>query len=320
MEVKNIIFCTYFDKNYLIKGLAMHSSLMRYNPDCMLYILCMDDYTKIIIEKLKLKNTHLISLSDFEDSQLLKAKQNRNIIEYYWTCTPSLPLYVLKKNKSEYCIYIDADFMFYSSVDPIIDELNNKSIYIVEHRYPKNQKERNETSGRFNVGILVFKNDKEGIECLEKWRKQCIDWCYWREEDGKMGDQLYLNDWPKLYKNIVISANLGVNVAPWNINQYSITIKNHSIYLNSDKLICFHFHQFKIYGVNSFSLAIGYKLKQEIKTFIYSPYLNEINIQIRRVKNIIPDFNHFDSRFEVFLFLLKSTFPRISSKLKSLFN
>ena len=269
--MKKIIFCTYFDKNYLPKGLALHASLLRDYKDAKLWILCMDNYTYDILNGLSLEGVKLIKLRELENRnrELLSIKKTRTLVEYYWTCTPYLPLYILDNLKNcEMVVYLDADIYFYSSINKIIEEFGDKSIYLVEHRYPKNQIERCETSGRFNVGLLIWRNDKEGKDCLLRWKKQCFDWCYFREENSKMGDQMYLNQWPGIYKKTVISKNLGVNAAPWNINQYKITVKKEGIFLNEDCLICYHFHQFDFLKTDKYYFPYGYRISGIIKRYI----------------------------------------------------
>lgn len=291
IDKSKIALCTYFDKNYLLKGLNLYESLEKHNPGYTLWVLCFDGYTKKILDKLKLKNVKTISLSEFEDDKLKAIKNTRSKVEYIWTCTPSLPLYVFKKDKKvNKVVYLDGDLFFFSSFEPAIKELGRDSIYTVEHRYPPDQMSRINTSGRFNVGFQIFKRDKEAFRCLRRWRNQCLDWCYWRLEDGKLGDQLYLNEWPDLYKNLVISENLGVNAAPWNVGQYKVTKRKDGVYINNDKLICYHFHQFQILGENKFSRIYGYTPAPEVIELIYKPYEREIKKQIEKVKKMDKSF------------------------------
>ncbi len=283
----NFVFCTYFDKSYLPKGLALYTSLIKFHPNSKLWILCMDDYTLDILTKMKLKNAKLVPLAEFEDKELLKAKNNRNWVEYYWTCTPSLPLYIFRHDfKTRYVVYLDADLYLFGKIDPVFAELNGGSIYIVESRYPLGQEYRISLIGRFNVGFQIFAGNKEGMACLRKWRKQCLDWCYWKYEDNKLGDQMYLNEWPSLYKQLVISKNLGVNAAPWNIGQYSVTEKDKTVYIERDRLICYHFHQFLLLSENKFDYSAGYRLTSNVRKLIYSPYITATKEAILTIRNI----------------------------------
>lgn len=292
LKYRENIFCTYFDKNYLPKGLSMYASLIKHNPQARLWILCMDDYTKNFLDQLHLKGVKTIALSQFEDKELIAAKQNRNLVEYYWTCTPSLPLYFFRRDsKVKTITYLDADLYFFSSVEPVFKELGNGSIYAVEHRFPRGQENRVETSGRFNVAFQIFRRDKEGLACLRRWRKQCLEWCYWRLEDGKLGDQLYLNEWPGRYKHLVISKNLGVNAAPWNINQFRISSSEGEIYVNKDRLLCYHFHQFAILAEKKFENSTGYRIAPPVEQHIYKPYQTEIAGQIEILRRFDESFN-----------------------------
>lgn len=288
------IFCTYFDKHFLLKGLSLHSSLTKFNPNAKLWILAFDKYTEKILKQMKLKGVTVIPLKDFEDKELLKAKIIRNRVEYIWTCTPSLPLYIIKKNPSvKYVTYLDADLFFYSDAMAGVTEIKNGSMVAVPHRFPKGREHLAKDSGFFNVAFNVFKNDEIGLKCLKRWRNQCIEWCYWRLEDGKLGDQMYLDEWPKLYGDKLIkSQNIGVDAAPWNISQYEVSKKGNFVYLNDTKLSCYHFHQFQILGPDNFSRVLGYTLSKEVVKYIYEPYEEELKKQYKIVKK-------YDKGFEI---------------------
>ena len=46
-------FCTLFDSNYLIKGLTMIKSLSEFCEDFDIFVLCMDNQTKFLLEKIQ---------------------------------------------------------------------------------------------------------------------------------------------------------------------------------------------------------------------------------------------------------------------------
>lgn len=309
-------FCTLFDRNYIYKGLALHTSLLHHHPDFHLWILCMDDLTFNILEKLKLEKASLIRIDEFEDEDLKKVKLTRTVAEYCWTCTPSLPLYVLSKNPSiEMITYLDADLFFFNSPNPVYEELGDNSIVIIEHRFPEHLKHF-EVNGIYNVQMMVFRNDVFGLECLKWWRERCNEWCYYRLEDGKMGDQKYLDDWPTRFKRVHVLQHKGAGVALWNIMRYSVTERRGKIFIDDDPLIFYHFHQFDILKAGSYDFGARghYSLTPENIKFIYNSYVEAIEKAIGQVKNVETGFNHGFTDIKRGSFLYK-----VSNKLKTLF-
>lgn len=237
-------FCTYFDKHYLTRGLALYQSLKQHCPSFKLWVLCMDKDTQEILMRLRLSDLCLIPIEEFEeeDNELLAAKQNRSLIEYYFTCTPSLPLYIFNKwPEVDLLTYLDADLYFFSNPEPIINEINGYSIALIEHRFPENLRHL-ERHGKYNVSWLTFRRDTWAFECLHQWRKQCLEWCYDRCEEGRFADQKYLDDWPDRYKNAYVIKHKGANLAPWNVNRYLIHVNKNQIFVDGYPLIFFHFH------------------------------------------------------------------------------
>jgi len=165
-------FCTYFDSNYLIKGLALYRSLIRHARPFRLWVLCFDDLAYETLQRLDLPEIVPISLRDFEegDKELLQAKGNRSRIEYYFTCTPSLPLYILSNHPEvDVITYLDADLFFFLNPSPIYKELDDGSVLIVGHRFPPHLRHA-EVYGIYNVGLLSFRRDDVGLQCLHWWR------------------------------------------------------------------------------------------------------------------------------------------------------
>jgi hypothetical protein len=285
-------FCTLFDSNYLIKGVAMIRSLQTNCPLANIYVLCMDSYSYEVLANLNVSNVHLIPLSDVEDDELLQVKKQRGVAEYCWTLSPCLPHYILEKYKHiDFITYLDADLFFYSSLEPIFREIGNASIAIIEHRFTPRLKDQ-EIKGRFCVEWVSFRRDVEGLACLKRWREQCIEWCFYRLEEGRMGDQKYLDPWPEEYSNCHILAHHGAGIAPWNYPQYLISEGvNGSIFINNDPLIFYHFHQFQILENGKFDrLSSFYTVEAPAPSLIYVPYESAINETIVKVRTIYPNF------------------------------
>ncbi len=286
-------FCTLFDSGYLLKGVAMLRSLKQHCPEAEVYVLCMDTQCASILEQLDLHFIHCIALTDIEDEALLNAKKDRGIAEYCWTLSPCLPSYVLENYPQvEMITYLDADLLFYSSLDPLFTEIVNSSIAIIEHRFTKRLKDR-EVNGRFCVEWVSFRRDEQGLACLSRWREQCIEWCYYRLEDGKMGDQKYLDAWPELYSSCHILMHPGAGIAPWNYAQYRFGLnQDGNITVNGAPLIFYHFHQFQLLQNGKFDrLSTFYTSECAEPSVIYERYESILKKYLIDVRAIEPGFN-----------------------------
>ena len=285
-------FCTLFDSNYLIKGLTMIKSLSEFCEDFEIYVLCLDSKTKIILEKINITHIKCIELFEVENNDLLKAKKGRSKAEYCWTLAPNFTWYVMDKFKDINLItYLDADLLFYSSFEPLFKEIGNSSIAIIEHRFAKPYKNL-ESNGRFCVEWNTFRRDQEGMQCLNKWRLQCIEWCFYKYGDGKMGDQKYLDEWPNKYDSCHIIKDLGAGIAPWNYSQYEIKNKHPRIKINGENLIFYHFHQFQILKNNKF-FRIGeiYSSYKKEPNEIYKRYEKQLISTLKQIREIDADFD-----------------------------
>ena len=285
-----INYCTLFDKNYLSRGLALYSSLLNHLEDFHLYIYTLDDTCLEALNNLNLSRATIISSSDFEDERLLEVKKDRTNAEYCWTCTPSIILHSLETYNLQDCTYVDADIFFFSSPMTIHNESANYSISLTEHHY-SDPSAQQKIRGKYCVQYMKFQNDQYGLDALIWWRNKCLEWCYSYYEDGKFGDQLYLDDWLTRFRNVCVIKNKGAGIAPWNMDQY-IYKKNLKEVVASEKksnllipIVFFHFHSFKIYQNNTVKLSY-YPMSKDVVEAVYTKYVNAIIESEKSIMNI----------------------------------
>jgi hypothetical protein len=274
-----IHYCTYFDRNYLTRALALHRSLVRHSPPFTLWALCFDDDAFSAISALELENVRAISLAEFErfDPEFVAVKSKRSTIEYYFTSTACLPLFVLNHMpNAEAVTYLDADLLFYSTPQPIFDELAMGSVLIVPHRFPVRLRSR-EVYGVYNVGLLTFRNDPGGRAVLSRWRAQCLEWCYDRVEAGRFADQRYLDEWPP-QPGVVVLRHVGAGLAPWNFMQYRIDGSSDPPTVDGQPLIFYHFQGFKAVGPGLFDLGLEdyARMDRRLRQRLYGGYVREL--------------------------------------------
>lgn len=295
-------FCTYFDRNYMAMGLTLYRSLLDHATPFTLYVLCFDDAAYDTLVRLGLENLRPVSLREFEegDEALLTAKQERSRVEYYFTCTPSWPLYLLNRFPSiDRITYLDADLMFYSRPEPIFRELGDRSILIVSHRFPEHLR-YNEIYGIYNVGLLAFRNDPSGRECLEWWRDRCLEWCFDRTEDGKFADQKYLDDWPERFHGVAVLQHKGAGLGPWNWMNYRIRSRDGETKVDGQPLIYYHFQSLKILTRRFFDTGIpAYgRMPAALRRSLYTRYVESVLDTERWVRGMIPSLELLSPRLQ----------------------
>lgn len=295
MGYPQLNFCTLFNSNYLSRGLVMYESLKENCPDFHLFIFSFDDTSDQFLRKLVLEKVTVISLKEFEDAELLRVKPTRNTAEYCWTCTSSTILYCIEKYDLPHCTYLDADLYFYSDPSVLIKEMGDNSVLITEHRYSP-QYEKSVKSGKYCVQFITFRNDSSGLKVLRWWRERCLEWCYARHENGKFGDQKYLDDWTTRFEKVWVLQNLGGGIAAWNVQQYKFNFENQHIIGMEKKsgkefpVVFYHFHYVRFYFDNLVELGRR-TLDNQVLSLIYKPYIEKLNKKANEIRCINPDIN-----------------------------
>lgn len=291
------IYCTLFDSFYLPRGLLLYRSLENTGADFHLYIFAFDDKAYQLLNKLNLRHASIISLQDFEDDKLKAVKSNRTRAEYCWTCTPATIVYVIEKFNERECTYLDADMYFYQNPKLLFEEMGDNPVLLTEHRFP-HQFNRSTLAGRFCVQFITFKNTAEGLKALYWWRDRCLEWCYNRYEDGKFGDQKYLDDWETRFKGVHVLRHLGGGLAPWNAEQYGVLNRTGNNIQLIEKstgkqfvAVFYHFHHVRFFKGGLVDLGWRYPGKSIILQ-IYAPYILEL-------MQIESELKKTDSTFEI---------------------
>ena len=270
----------------------MLTSLKQHCPDANVFVLCLDDVSSDILNSLQIEGCICIPLSLVESDTVLAAKSNRNTAEYCWTLSSCFTAWLMdNRPEVDLITYLDADLMFFSSPEPLFEELKKASIGIMEHRFiPRLQ--HLEAKGRFCVEWVSFRRDVQGLACLYRWRDQCLEWCYDRLEEGRMGDQKYLDAWPQDYPGTCVLQHVGAGVAPWNYSNYVYRLTADGfIFVDEVPLIFFHFHQFQLIDDGRFyRMSQYYSQEQPPPELIYFLYESELLKTVRLIQDVYPGF------------------------------
>ena len=271
-------FVTLFDSHYLPLGLCLYRSLEEHAHPFHLWIVALDDACASALAKIGLGNATVVRLEEVENEALRAVKAGRSIGEYCWTLTPFLPSYVFQRMPQvERVTYLDADLFFFQPPRLLIGELleSGKHVLVTEHAFAPEYADRI-VFGRFCVQFVTFRNTEPARRVLRWWQERCIEWCYAREEDGKFGDQKYLDQWPELFPSEVhVLSRTDRTLAPWNVAHLSRL-------LGSLNPVFYHFHGLKIVSSKRAVLHYMYYVGRKNR-WIYDRYVEVMRAVARQM-------------------------------------
>ena len=289
-------YCTQSDRNYLTRGLALCESMERHEKHpYVIYYVCLDELTHTVLQALQLPNVIPVPLHAIErgDAALQVARGNRSLVEYYWTLTATIINWLLETQPQVSTItYLDADLFFYSSPEPVFEELKQGSVAIHEHRFSPELSHLAAENGRFNVGLMSFRRDNNGLAALRWWRDRCLEWCYAKPEDGKLGDQKYLEQFQSRFEGVVILQHLGIALAPWNQSQFKIESgPGITPTVNGQPVVFFHYHALAVPDPDVVVAAKhAYVVNEPVVQACYVPYCEALDRAMVRIKAVAPRF------------------------------
>lgn len=292
----NNVFCVILTKYRLYQGVALCRSL-KYNmqaADFKMFILCLDNETYEIFSLLNMENVNLVHVNKIEKENplLLTKKIQRGKNEYCWTLKPVFLQYIFDQfPKIDRVTYLDADLCFFSDPMTIFHDMPQSDVLLTKHDFPDKYSFVANESGKYNSGFISFKRGGVSDECLQWWKEKCFDWCYNKAENGKFGDQKYLDEMSNIFRGVNDVKTPGVNIAPWNHSKYRFSIRDGKFYINNDRLIFYHFCGFRIISQNKIALTVGFD--KEYVSIIYDPYIHVLKEVISDIGKIRPNFSGY---------------------------
>lgn len=169
-------------------------------------------------------------------------------------CTAVKPLAFRKifstYNKCQKIIFLDPDTAIFSSLDPLLDCLEDSSILLTPHQLePEKTEEKirdNELAilrhGIFNLGFIGVKASLEGHKFIDWWSDRCLNLCFIDPANGIYTDQRWIDLVPSYFQEFHIVRDPGCNVANWNLSNRVLTGDvDTGIFVNKCPLIFYHF-------------------------------------------------------------------------------
>ena len=270
---------THCDYNYLSRALVLIQSVAKNSSDYLVVLVCHDEKSFLIMEERAIQNVKLIKLSEIEGyfEELSNKKLLIEPMEYIFLITPFIIKFCLEAFSLENIAYVDSDICFFNKIDSIFDEVQYSDVGITSHNFPSNLNHL-AVNGKFNVGVVFFRNTDNGNRILSWWADRCLESTSIESDSPDVfGDQKYLDLFSRIYPDTHVYKNLGINAAPWNCHDVTLD-KNGRVYVKGNELICFHFSGLKASGKKFIAGYHRYNVrpKATIKSSIYLPYVRQL--------------------------------------------
>ena len=195
--------------------------------------------------------------------------------------------FIKKIPQKSVLVYFDADIYFYASLLNLREEINKSEIILSNHLFPKSMM-NSIIFGKFNAGLVIFKNTSKSVEKLMEWKNLCIEWCYLHLDKNRFADQKYLDNYSEA-QGVVSLKHPGFNNGTYYFKDKRKIKRDYNfgvVRIDGSELICFHFHGFRVHnqvistGINRYG-----KTRKRISLFriIYLPYLKKIRAEMENI-------------------------------------
>ena len=232
--------CTTVDDAYLVRLLVLHATLSE-RTEFRLRVVCMDERTWELLERLALANVELIPVAEVErdDPELASVRSSRTLAEYCWTMKATLVARCFAREPTlSHLAYVDADHTFWSGVAPLLEELGDGNALLVPQRTDDDR------VGQFNAGYVLFRRTEETSRLLAWWRERCLERC---EADlDHIGDQPYLSEWPRRFDGVRVLEHPSGGLAPWSSDRVQLARAGARVTVDGRPLLFYHHQSFRI--------------------------------------------------------------------------
>jgi hypothetical protein len=278
---KKKYICTYFDFNYLPRGLALFYSIKKFHHDFELFVLTFDEQSYSYLENLHEENLRLIASEKYNSYFNTSVDRYPDKKQYFFSATPNLCSYLFDIDPAiDILLYLDADVYLFNSLDALYEEFGDSSIGITEHRVNPILKLFVKHYGKYVIGVNLFRNSEVGLKCLKEWKNECSSWY-----PGKAGyplkffsDQIFLDSWETRYSEVKIIKNIGINTSYWNAANYTFRKINDEYFVDDQPLILYHFSSLRKENDTTWNTYSIYGLVsiKNILLEIYTSYIKHI--------------------------------------------
>ena len=247
---------TSFTFSYLSRAKILLQTLRAAHPDWTIWAVMVDEPVDGEDFGLEREFDRVVYAKDLGFPEFRKWLFKHDIVEAS-TAVKGKMLQHLLEQGAEKVVYLDPDIAVFSSLQGIVDRLDEYSIILTPHQVEPNNSEGlmkdNELTslkyGIYNLGFAAVKNNVMGRRFADWWSTQLAFACYDEVENGIFTDQKWCDLVPAMFDGVYVERDPGYNVASWNLSKRKVTISAEGgILVNGSPLKFFHFTKINTAG------------------------------------------------------------------------
>ncbi len=281
--------CTYFDRHFLPRGLALYASLEARCPSFHLTVLTLDDEAHDALERLDLAHLSLMRLSDLEarDTELAALRASRSRRDYISTLRPGFLRHLLEtRPEIPTLTYLDADLFCFADPTPGINEIDGHVATLTPHDPLIDPEIAPGCRGRFNAGWVGVRNDERGRALVAQWRTDCHARCHVGPGEASWGNQGYLDAWPPTGERVRVIQDPGINTGPWSWSRNEPRSIDGSLTIGGHAIQTYHFSGLRRVAEGIYKPGIlGWRARvpDGMVEALYRPYVRALHQAARRL-------------------------------------
>lgn len=299
---------TVCSSNYLAQARILIETLLRFNAEYKVYLFIVDKKIEEIDYSL-FSPARIVFIESLFDARLLENLCKKyNIIELNTSVKASCVKYIMKAQPGYECIfYFDPDIMIFRSLENLEKALDTSNILLTPHiTSPIDRDNHSPTEnlflncGIYNLGFIgISKYCDQVGKLFDWWEERLLESCYIYPAKGYFVDQLWMNFIPVYFDGVKVMKEFCYNMAPWNLHERRVVLKNNDQYILNDNSILTFFH-FSHYNYQ-FRESISAKNFYDRYTLADRPDLTELyhNYYLKLVEADVNSFSKYKCRLNL---------------------
>ncbi|WP_120631960.1 hypothetical protein [Ruegeria sp. EL01] len=242
---------TSFSFSYLNRARVLASSLRRQHPDWVIWAVLTDHPPQGFEYSTEGEDfDRLVTADDLYGETTDPWLFRHDIVEACTAVKGQALKHIMDQPGVEKVIYFDPDIAVFSTMQPVVELLDEWSIVLTPHQTTPDTEEiavrDNEITslhyGTYNLGFLAVRNDQEARAFADWWTERLNTWCYDRLDIGVFVDQKWCNLIPCYFDNVKVLRDPGYNVASWNLSKRTMSVSSEGgLLINGVPLRFYHF-------------------------------------------------------------------------------